>query len=379
MRITRIEATPVSIPIDPRRAIRGSRGYHSSSTFVIVQVHTDEGLVGLGEVSCTPVWTGEDFVMARRAIEQYLGPALLGRDPREIQACTQAMRRSLAGSPFVLASLEMALWDLLGKSAGMPLHALLGGAVRESVGTKFSVSGAEPEKAAEIAEWAVTSGFRAMKVKVGFGDAMDDARIAAVRAAIGPDITLGIDANCAWTPRQAIQNIQRLADRYGIAYAEQPVTQNGVQAMADVRAAVRIPLVADESVFTTQDAAELLRNHAADILSVYVGKGGGIGTAIRIGHVAEAFSATCTIGSNLEMGIATAAQIHLGLAMPAVAPDVVGCDILSPFLYEGTVLSEDLPVVPGRAEAPTGPGLGVTLDLARLKRFSVDSAVRVEA
>jgi L-alanine-DL-glutamate epimerase-like enolase superfamily enzyme len=379
MHITQIEATPVSIPIDPRRAIRGSRGYHNSSTFVIVQVQTDEGLVGLGEVSCTPVWTGEDFVMARRALEQYFGPALLGRDPREIQACTQAMRRTLAGSPFVLASLEMALWDLLGKSAEMPLHTLLGGAVRESVGTKFSVSGAAPDEAADIAEWAVTSGFRAMKVKVGFGDTLDDSRVGAVRAAIGPDITLGIDANCAWTPRQAIQNIQRLADRYGIAYAEQPVTDKGVQAMADVRAAVRIPIVADESVFTAQDAAELLRNHAADILSLYVGKGGGIGTAIRIGHVAEAFSASCTIGSNLEMGIATAAQIHLGLVIPAVAPDVVGCDILSPFLYEGTILTEDLPVVPGRAEAPTGPGLGVTIDPEQLKRFSVDSSVRIRA
>ena len=379
MRVTRIEATPVSIPINPQRAIRGSRGYHSSSTFVIVEVHTDEGLTGLGEVSCTPVWTGEDFVMARRALEQYFGPALLGCDPREIQACTQVMRRALAGSPFVLASLEMALWDLLGKSTGVPLHTLLGGAVRESVGTKFSISGAEPEKAAEIADWAVTAGFRAMKVKVGFDDVSDDARVGAVRAAIGPDVTLGIDANCAWSPRRAIQNIRRLADRHAIAYAEQPVTQNGVQAMAEVRAAVQVPIVADESVFTAQDAGQLLRGHAADILSVYVGKGGGIGAAIRIGHVAEAFSATCTIGSNLEMGIATAAQIHLGLAMPSVAPDVVGCDILSPFLYEGTILTDSLPVVPGRAVAPKGPGLGVTIDASLVKKFSVDTTLRIQA
>lgn len=378
MRIVGVDITPVEIPIDPGLAIRGSRGYHDRSVFVILEVLTDEGLTGLGEVSCTAGWSGEDHVMARRALEAYLVPAILGRDPLQIEARTGDLRRAIAGSPFAVAGLEVALWDLLGKASDQPIYRLLGGPVRDAITTKFSVSGLEPERAAEIATWAVEQGFRAMKVKVGFDPVEDQARVRAVREAIGPDIKLGVDANGGWSPRDAIATLRRLAD-HDLAFAEQPVAPTDPAWMADVRAKVPMPVLADESVFGLQDAAALVRTGAADMLSIYVGKGGGIGTAAKIAHVAEAFGVSCTIGSNLEMGIATAAQIQLGLALPGVDPHAIPCDILSPFLYEGSILEAPLPVSAGEARAPDGPGLGVALDPDQMRRFAVAETLEVRA
>src|SRR6185503_15879007 len=210
MRITSLETLPVRVPIDPRRAIRSSLKHTTSNTFLFLKVHTDEGLTGLGEVSCDPVWSGEDFVTAAHYLETIFQPLLSGEDPTAIERLSSKMRSAVAGNPFTRAGVEMALWDILGKAAGLPLYRLLGGPVRDAVPTKFSISGAEPLRAAEIATWAVEQGFQAMKVKVGIDEQQDIARVREVRAAIGPDIRLGIDANGAWTPAKAVKIIRRL-------------------------------------------------------------------------------------------------------------------------------------------------------------------------
>src|SRR5712691_11845936 len=151
MKITGVECIPVRVPIRSELAIRGKGGYHSESPFLLVKVHTDEGIVGLGEVSCTPIWSGEDQVTAAHFIRAFLAPALEGEDPTHVERLTAKVRQRLAANPFTKAGIEMALWDLLGKAAGLPLYRLWGGPVRDFVPTKFSVSGLEPAKAAELA------------------------------------------------------------------------------------------------------------------------------------------------------------------------------------------------------------------------------------
>ena len=169
-------------------------------------MHTDAGLIGLGEASCTPRWSGEDQFTAAHLIATYLEPLLAGQNPLEIEALTQRFRLAFAGNMFTKAAVEMALWDIAGKAAGKPVYELLGGKVREFVTTKWSVSGVEPEKAAEIAKRAIDRGFKAMKVKVGIDPDQDVARVRAVREAIGPDIKLGVDANGGWTLRNVVQH-----------------------------------------------------------------------------------------------------------------------------------------------------------------------------
>ncbi len=371
MKITAIETITINVPIEQSRAIRGGRGAHDSSPFLIVQVRTDQGVTGLGEVSCTPIWSGEDQVTAAHLIRSYLEPALIGEDPTRIEALTTKMRHTVAANPFTKAGIEMALWDILGKIANLPVYRLLGGAVRDNVATKFSVSGLSPDAAATVAAWAVEQGFRTMKVKVGTGPGLDVARVRAVRQAIGADVRLGVDANGGWTVAQAIQTIRRLEDQ-AIYFAEQPVPPGDVTWLAEVRAAVRVPIMADESVNVAPDAIAIARAHAADVLSIYIGKGGGIGPARKIAAVAEAAGLACTVGSNLELGIASAAMIHLAMATPAVAAAEYPCDILGPFFYEGDVIAEPLPITAGAAQPFERPGLGVELDERQIARYRVD-------
>jgi muconate cycloisomerase len=370
MRITRVETIPVKVPIRPEFQIRGSLGSHTESPFLILRVYTDEGLIGLGEVSCTPVWSGEDQLTAAHVVSGFLAPSIVGEDPRDIERLTAKMRKAVAGNPFTKSGLELALWDILGKSVDLPVYRLLGGKIRETVPIKMSVSGAEPKRAAQLAEWAMMKGLKALKVKVGIEPEGDVERVKAVRSAIGPKVPMGIDANGGWSPRVAIQTIRRMVDECGIYFAEQPVAPLDMQWMADVRRNVPVPVMADESCYTVQDAMALARAAAADILSVYVGKGG-MGPARRIANVAEAAGLTCTVGSNLEMGVASAAMAHLATATTGVGAEEFPCDILGPLAYEQDLLAEPIEVRDGAVRAPDKPGLGVELDEAKLTRYRV--------
>src|SRR5947209_573874 len=149
MKITGIETIPVLIPVKPGIAIKARAGYHTSSPFLLIQIHTDEGITGLGEVSCTPMWSGEDQVTAAHFIETFFAPLLMGQDPRDIERLTLRMMSAIEKNPFTKSGMEMALWDILGKSVQLPVYRLLGGPVRDFVPTKWSVSGLAPDRAAE--------------------------------------------------------------------------------------------------------------------------------------------------------------------------------------------------------------------------------------
>ena len=228
----------------------------------------------------------------------------------------------------------------------------------------------DPEKAAEIARWAIGQGFVAMKVKVGIEPQGDIARVGAVRRAIGGGVKLGIDANGGWSMEDAVKTIARMKE-FGIYFAEQPVSPEDVLQMAEVRKKIHVPVVADESICTLQEAMTLARLEAADVFSIYVGKAGGIGAAKKIADFAHTSGIKCTIGSNLELGVGSAAMVHLGLASSGVMAEEFPCDIIGPFFYETDIVRESLPIVPGKAMANDRPGLGVELDDEKVERYRV--------
>jgi L-alanine-DL-glutamate epimerase-like enolase superfamily enzyme len=371
VKITRIETIPIQVPLNPQVAIRSGRGgAHTVSPFLLVKVHTDEGLIGLGEASCTPRWSGEDQVTGAHLITTYLEPLLVGQNPLEIAALTAKFRLAFAGNMFTKAAVEMALWDIAGKAVGKPVYELLGGKVREFVTTKWSVSGVEPEKAAEIGKRAIERGFKAMKVKVGIDPESDVARVRAVRQAIGPTIKLGVDANGGWTLANVVSTIERLRE-FNIYFVEQPLPPEEIVEMAGLRERIGLPVIADESVYTLSDAKMLLHMKAADVLSVYVGKAGGIGPAKQIADFAASVGLKCTIGSNLELGIGSAAMTHLGIATAGIHAENFPCDIIGPFYYVDDVVREPLPITAGQARPNGKPGLGVELDDAKVERYRV--------
>jgi muconate cycloisomerase len=368
MRITQLETIAVRVPLMPQFVIRGALGVHATSPYLLLKVHTDAGVTGLGEVSATGIWSGEDYCTAEHVIRSYLEPAIVGEDPREIERLNLRLCRAVAGNPFTKAGVEIALWDILGKVAGLSLSRLLGGPIRASVPIKMSISGAEPLVAAQIAEWTLRQGIHALKVKVGFDPASDLKRVEAVRSTVGPAFRMGIDANGGWSVREAIDTIRNMHDQCDIYFAEQPVASLDASGMAEVRRSVPVPVVADESCYTPQDAIALARNAAADVLSVYVGKGG-IASARKIAAIAEGAGLTCTVGSNLELGVASAAMIHLAAATPAIGAEEFPCDILGPLAYESDLLKSPIRYVDGAVQIPEGPGLGVDLNQALVERY----------
>ncbi len=384
MKITRVETIPIRVPLNPQLAIKSGRGgSHTVSPFLIVKLHTDEGLIGLGEVSCTPRWSGEDQFSAEHFIQTYFAPALLDQDPTQIESLSSQVFQHVAGNYFTKSGVEMALWDLAGKAQNKPVYELLGGKVRESVMTKWSVSGQPSDRAAEIARWAIAQGFPKMKVKVGLGIDSDYPRVEAVRKVVGDNFKLGVDANGGWqTPDTAIAAIKRLMD-LNIYFAEQPVPAGDPADMKKVRDAissfsvqrsafsVSLPIIADESVYTLSDAKLLARERAADVFSIYIGKAGGIAPARAIADFALSQNIPCTLGSNLELGVGAAAMTHLALAHRAFRPEDFPCDIIGPFFYDDDIVAEPLPITPGSARANSRPGLGVELDDSKIEKYRV--------
>lgn len=222
-----------------------------------------------------------------------------------------------------------------------------------------------------MAERWLGLGVSCIKVKVGLDPETDVARVKAVREVVGRDIPVTIDANCGWTPTQARHCLRRLADT-NLLLAEQPIPAGDPGAMADLRRDAPCPIMADESVFTLQDAWLLSAHRAADIFSVYPGKHGGIAATAEIVAVAKAAAVRCTIGSNLELGIGTAAMLHVAAAFPEIDTDSYPADTIGPFYHDADLITTPLDLGPPHAVVPDGPGLGVELDEAQLKRWRVD-------
>lgn len=373
--ITAVDVTPVRVPRRPAIRLRTAHGSSEWSAYVLVELRAANGLTGLGEATVDARWNGEDAATALRCIRRYLAPEVVGESPLDLERLVRAMERAAKANPFAKAAVEMACWDLAGKLLDAPVFALLGGKVREQVRTKFVVGATAPERAAELARDYVALGFETIKIKVGLEPREDVARVRAVREAVGPSIRLTVDANTGWSVPAAIWALRRM-EPYDVAVAEQPVPAGDPRLLAEVRRAVGVPIMADESVFTPADAAALARAGAADVLSLYPGKHGGILRAKKLAHFAEVWGLAATIGSNLELGVGSAAMAHLGVATPAIDPEAYPTDVIGPLYHEHALVTDSSFVRPGHATAPEGPGLGVALDAQAVREYRVgDDAV----
>ncbi|MGL4552789.1 MAG: mandelate racemase/muconate lactonizing enzyme family protein, partial [Gemmataceae bacterium] len=362
------EPIPVCVPLKQGLTTRTAHGDHVVSAYVLVRVHTDQGLVGLGEATVAPRWTGETSRSCVAALDELVGPALVGKDPSRITALRAVMDRELKLNPFTKAAVEMALWDLAGKAAGKPVYDLLGGKVRDLIPIKMVIGGFGVDEACALAERFLTWGVRCLKVKVGLDPDGDVARVAAVRRVAGPAVPIGVDANCGWDRTTALRTLRRLAE-YDLLFAEQPIPPGDPAALASVRRDQGIPVMADESVFTLTDAWQLAAHQAADVLSVYPGKHGGIAGTVEVAHVAKAAGLACAIGSNLELGVGTAAMLHVAAALPVIASERYPADAIGPLYHESDLLTTPLELGPVAAKVPSGPGLGVELDEDQIRRW----------
>jgi len=360
MKITTVNAIPTSLVVNPKLAIVSAAGTHPESHYLAIAIYTDEGLVGHGEATVAPAWSGENQGTALVLIRQMLSAALVGADPMQTNVLVDRMDRMLIGNPFTKAALEMALLDLKGKILGLPVHMLLGGARRTGkIPLKFSIGAFSTKEAVRIARHAADLGLRAAKVKVGLAVEEDIARVQAVRSEMGDDFRLAVDANSGWTEADAVRALPAL-ERLGVNALEQPLRRGDFRGCYRLRQRTHIPLMLDESVFTRQDAMEAIRADACDFISIYPGKNGGILKSMEIAQMAAAAGIECTIGSNLEMDLGTAAMLHLAVAMPNLAA-TVDHDIIGPLYYLEHLTQRPIRFEEGCAILPEGNGLGLEI------------------
>lgn len=386
LRIARVTATPIrlDVPAAPYNTDdAGTRihwgGRRSRTTpvrptpmleYVLARVETEDGRFGVGEATVDIGFFGETLEQTQAAIEDYLGPQLVGKDPFDRERLMWLI--DFRGNTTAKSAIDMALHDLAGRVAGVPVADLIGGRNRERVQVAIEVAGGSPEGMAQRCVELVALGVRAFKPKIGGDPRRDAERLVAIRAACGPDVTLRADANQGYSPKEAIE-LCRLAEREGVdlELLEQPVAAWDHEGMAHVRRSVDTLIEADESCYSLHDALALVRAQACDVLNVKLGKAGGLLAAKKIAAVAEAAGVGCVLGTAFGVGPELAAKLHLAASIP-IAVDAVEFTELS---LHGTVLAPPydaafaLPLEDGCLPVPTGPGLGVELDPAAVARY----------
>jgi muconate cycloisomerase len=370
MRITHIETFPVRISLIAARHMITALGTHTESRYLLVRVGTDAGIDGAGEATVMPTWSGETVWGTRALIERVIAPLLIGCDPHDLAGIERRLDSATRHNWFAKAALEMACWDIQGKAAGKPIYELLGGAIRPlAVRCRFSMGAYETERARTRARELVAEGFDTIKVKVGGRPEKDMARVRAVREAIGPERALTIDANCGWDVDTAIACVNALAD-CKIALDEQPTPDGDYAGLARVRRETTPAVMADDICFDLAHARELIRNECCDVISVYPGKNGGIRKARVIAEFAAHHGVACSIGSNLELDVGTAAMAHLVVACPNLQVEKYPGDMLGPVYHEARIVKDPIDIRGPVVTITNRPGLGVEVDWQRVREYA---------
>ena len=384
MKIRGCEAFIVALPW--RRLHKMAMPGGTLGNYVIVRVFTEEGVEGLGEATVLKEWGGdhgryfgESPETTVQLITSTLGPALEGADPFAIEAAHQRMDTAVKGYPYAKAALDQALHDIKGKALGVPVYQLLGGLVREEVPIAHSLGWLDYDVAIDEAAAAVAEGIKTIKIKVG-RDATYDVRIVKeVRDAIGPDRDIVVDANQGWpTPKYAVRILEHM-NQHRIRYAEQPV--EGLRQMAEVARRSDVPIMADESAWTPQDVLEIVERRAADMISLYTTKPGGLFKAKKVAAVAEAGGLPLNVNGSHETGVGNAGNLHLVASTAAVTEagvfPVTTLRDSQPTKMAGKMYLDDIVTRPfeyrdGCLVVPDRPGLGVELDMSKVAEYRAE-------
>lgn len=351
MKITDLKIQTVEIPLlEPFHIALGVITHARSA---VVTVETDEGLKGYGEGAPGTLVTGENLPGTVAGIE-IMKPFLVGLDPTDLEAVYWAMNRSQAHAPSSKTAVDIACHDLLGQKAGLPVYKLLGG-LDNSIKTDVTLGIGTPQEMAAKAKAWVQKGFSILKTKVGTGTQEDIARIRAIREAVGPGVKIRVDANQAWSAKEAVSIIERL-NQYGLELVEQPVPFYDVAGLEYVTKHTGVPIMSDESCFTATDALRLVERRAVDIVNIKLMKCGGIREALKISTICEAAGIQCMLGCMMEeTNIGLTAAASLGAAVKNITrADLDSIFSLSRMPFRGGIHVEGA----DRLVVPEKPGFG---------------------
>ncbi len=353
--------------------------------YVMVRMTDSDGRVGWGEAPALKDWGGEfgryfgeSAMITRAVIDTYLAPAVIGLELGNFAELHARMDAIIRGYPYSKAAVEFAAYDLAGRWLNVPVHTLLGGKARERVPVTHSIGLISIEEARSEVAKLVAEGIRTIKVKIGVDPARDVAMVDAVREVAGDAVEICVDANEGYkTPGEAVQTVRKM-EKNGLKYVEQPVM--GIERIAEVGRRIDAPVMADESAWNAHDSIQIVQNGGIQIVSIYTTKAGGLYKAMEVGAVCRAAGILCNVNGSIETGIGNLANVQLAAASPAVTLSCV-IPVSTPaeaqhgqvggIYYKDDLLVEPMRFVDGAIVVPTGPGMGIDVDLAKVEKYRV--------
>jgi glucarate dehydratase len=361
MRISTIEHVLVRVPF--REEIAWGSGKRAGTTRLICKITTEDGMVGWGETQCLIPTTIAAFaeVVAKIGIGYPISD--VERLHRNVMGAGFYHHKRAA--VFAIAALEMAMWDALGKKAGMPLYALWGGKWRSSVAASAYLFTNDPVQLLPRIARFLDQGFATFKVKIGFNATSDITLAEAARSAIGAR-DLRLDVNGAWTPGTAGRQLLRLA-AFDPAYVEQPLELDDLLGHAALRATSSVPIALDESAYTLADAGNIIRAGAADVGLIDPHQAGGLWQCLKIAGVFESAGMPVSLHSGGELALSQAAYVHLATSIPNMS---LAIDTERTYLG-GDIAKEPIALCDGHYVPTDRPGLGVEVDEDLIDRYRV--------
>lgn len=353
MKITEVKLGMISVPL--RVPFKTALRTVNSVEDVIVEIHTDTGAVGYGEASPTGVITGDTTGGIIGAVKDHISKAIIGKEVDDFENLMMAVQNSMVKNTSAKAAVDMALWDLYGQLYKIPVYKMMGGS-RKNITTDITISVNDPETMAKDAEDAIARGYDCLKVKVGKESEKDIARLSAIRAAVPKSTLIRIDANQGWSPKEAVRILNGMQEKgLDIEFVEQPVKGHDIDGLKYVTDHSYIPVLADESVFSVEDAFKILQMRAADMINIKLMKCGGLYNGLKIATAAEVYGVECMIGCMLEAKISVNAAVHLACAK----------QIITKIDLDGPVLCSEDPILGGAVFnekdiiVSDEPGLGI--------------------
>ncbi len=308
MTITQTEIYKYSIPMVPFTIATGTMHYAQN---IFIRIHTSEGIMGVGECSAFPMIAAETQATCFEMAKDFAA-LWKGKDPLLIDERLNELDLFTAGNYTAKSAFDLALYDIAAKNAKQPLYQFLGGQIKK-IESDLTIGIGDPETMAQTAIAFKDKGVSMIKVKLGKDVSTDIERIKKIREAIGDHIILRIDANQGWSYEDAVTALTSLG-KYNIQFCEQPMRKWNDHLLPQLCKISPIPVMADESVFTNHDAANIIRNKACDYINIKFAKSGGIREAIRINEIAEQHGIECMLGGMLESRVALTAKVHFAMA-----------------------------------------------------------------
>jgi len=364
MNIHSIEAIPLRISF--KRLFQFGLIDRKASQNVILKVRTENGLVGYGEACPVPAFTAETQLSIVDNLNQRVAPLLLGRNALDREPLIRLLERHISHCPFTLAAVDLALWDLAGKAANMPITSLLGGSFRDRLTVHGSVGWDTVETMIETAQSQVEAGYTTLKLYAGRGTLVEDLkRLEAVRSAIPDHVQLLLDINGLWNTTDCLKALPHLI-ALSVVLVEQPLPAWDKDGQQEVVRKSSIDIAADEAVYLPTDVIEISRRQTARVINIGLSKLGGLLRARECATIARSSGLKVMVGSVLELGIATAGGLHLAASLQDLAYPSY---LVGPLKYECDIVREPIIVSNGQITVPTSPGLGITVDEEALRAF----------